>query len=374
MKQSIAIIKRSLKKFRYKDIQHFPTRRTKFLGNEFYVFCSFLFKKNVSLFNSTAFYFVYETILRISKPKLYILYRALFRNDELSMDSLRGFFKEEEIKVFREERFLSPSGRQYKFNFRLVPINEFLIVSSPPKCAAPADYVHIGYDTITLWNFLRKEFGQKKIDSILEIGCGAGFLSLWMSKFTKSVTATDVNRKAIDLTELNARINNINNITTVKSDVYSNLNGRYDFIVSNPPFEFLPAEKKESLHAYGGHLGMEITLKILSGLDEHLKKHGMAYILANSYIKESGHNTLKDEIENILGGKRFAVTMKELTHQVRPDQLLLYERHKISHSISYIINVRRSEKFTLTTNLLGGLSCLKENLRVKILRFCGRNL
>jgi SAM-dependent methyltransferase len=283
------------------------------------------------------------------------------------------FFNKDEIKALRKDMFLLSSGNRYRFKLRLIPISNLLVISSPAKHEGRFDYVHIGYDTFTLWNFLKKKLKREKVANALEIGCGAGFLSLWMSRFADSVTAADINQKALDLTSLNARINNINNIITVKSDVYTRLNGKYNFIISNPPFELLPDDKKNSLHAYGGHLGMEITCKILSGLDAHLKKDGIAYIMANSYIKKSGQDTLNNEIENILGRQCFAVTMFEFSYQIKPGQCFFYKSHGISHSIAYLIQIQRSERFSLTVIQLKGISRLKENLRVKLLSHLCKN-
>jgi|TARA_B100001964_G_C14164974_1_gene568600 2-polyprenyl-3-methyl-5-hydroxy-6-metoxy-1,4-benzoquinol methylase len=280
---------------------------------------------------------------------------------------LLSVFNKEEIDIFMQDNLLSCVSSCYRFKFRLVPIEDLLIVSSPPENIKLPGYVHVGYDSFSLWKLIKKEFKAEKIQDVLEIGCGAGFLSLWISRFAKSITATDISRNAIDLANLNVKINRIDNITTLTSDVYSNVNGKYDIIISNPPFEFLPSNDKKLLHSYGGQLGIEITMKILSGLEKHLKEQGTTYILANSYIEKSGCNTLIHEIEKLFKGTGFDITMREFTYQLRPDLLGFYKKHDISHSISYLIQIKRTGNFNLKVIPLHGFSRLKENLRLKML-------
>ena len=92
-----------------------------------------------------------------------------------------------------------------------------------------------------MMNLLSREC-KKNNNNVLEIGCGTGVLSLWMSQIGQNVIATDINRQALEITELNAKINGINNITTKASDVYSEVHGEFDLIISNPPYIFLPEE------------------------------------------------------------------------------------------------------------------------------------
>lgn len=72
---------------------------------------------------------------------------------------------------------------------------------------------------------------------ILDVGCGVGVIGLSIAKrYSKSfVTLIDINKKAIDLTIQNAKNNNIKNVQVFESDVYSNVTGKFDVVVTNPP-------------------------------------------------------------------------------------------------------------------------------------------
>ena len=62
--------------------------------------------------------------------------------------------------------------------------------------------------------FLVKTFlhyNKKNIDSILDIGCGYGFIGIVLSKvLNKHVDMFDINKRAIHLCEMNININNNN--------------------------------------------------------------------------------------------------------------------------------------------------------------------
>lgn len=72
--------------------------------------------------------------------------------------------------------------------------------------------------------------------NVLDIGCGYGVLGIILSSFFSiNVDMVDVNKRALHLAKMNVSLNSLSNINVFNSDVYSNVNSKYDFIVSNPP-------------------------------------------------------------------------------------------------------------------------------------------
>jgi 16S rRNA (guanine1207-N2)-methyltransferase len=71
--------------------------------------------------------------------------------------------------------------------------------------------------------------------SVLDIGCGAGILSAVLSRAGLQVTAVDVSATAVAATTATLQANQL--AARVQcSDLYSAVSGRFDLIVSNPPF------------------------------------------------------------------------------------------------------------------------------------------
>ena len=81
---------------------------------------------------------------------------------------------------------------------------------------------------------IRKYFDRKV--NILDIGTGSGCIAITLNKEVDSiVTAVDVSDKAIEVAIDNNKNNNTN-VNFYCSDVFSNVTGKYDVIVSNPPY------------------------------------------------------------------------------------------------------------------------------------------
>lgn len=84
-------------------------------------------------------------------------------------------------------------------------------------------------------NYLKNYFpGCKKI---LEIGTGSGCIAITLKKlFPKvNIIATDISEKAISVAVDNSLLNGVE-VEFLKSDLFKNVNGKYDCIISNPPY------------------------------------------------------------------------------------------------------------------------------------------
>lgn len=73
----------------------------------------------------------------------------------------------------------------------------------------------------------------------LEIGVGSGIISIILLKKLKNLnmTAIDINDFAIDISKKNAdNLCVADRLKLIKSDLFENVKGKYDFIISNPPY------------------------------------------------------------------------------------------------------------------------------------------
>ena len=85
-------------------------------------------------------------------------------------------------------------------------------------------------------NILSNE--DKKLKG-LEIGVGSGIISITLLKKMKnlSMTAIDINQYAIEISKKNAEnLGVLDRLKLIKSDLFENVSGKYDFIISNPPY------------------------------------------------------------------------------------------------------------------------------------------
>ena len=118
----------------------------------------------------------------------------------------------------------------------------------------------------------------------LEIGCGSGFLSILLAKKGAEVTGVDINEEAVEITKENAVSNSVK-IDVMHSNLFSNVKGKFDLIVFNPPY--LPVEEGETDFTYAGGLsGRETVERFVSGVKSHLNEHGSVLIVISSLTGE----------------------------------------------------------------------------------------
>ena len=88
-------------------------------------------------------------------------------------------------------------------------------------------------DTRAVLRFLDK----RKPGSLLELGCGSGYLAIQCALRGWRVTATEVDTTALSMARENAARLGAK-VTFEKSDLFSGIRGSFDVVVFNPPLVF----------------------------------------------------------------------------------------------------------------------------------------
>lgn len=72
--------------------------------------------------------------------------------------------------------------------------------------------------------------------NVLDLGCGLGVVGIILGTFNRNINIDmiDVNERAISLTKDNLILNNVKADVFV-SNVYDNVNKKYNYIITNPP-------------------------------------------------------------------------------------------------------------------------------------------
>ncbi len=148
-------------------------------------------------------------------------------------------------------------------------------------------------DTEILIEEVLKIFKHKKKLNILEIGVGSGciLLSILNEKKDFNGVGIDISKKCIELSKLNALKFGLNNrVKFLKSDVDNFFYGKYDLIISNPPYikkynlkylECDVAKYEPKLALDGGIDGLSEIIKVIDKSSKLVKKGGKLILEIN---------------------------------------------------------------------------------------------
>ncbi|MCP1639347.1 16S rRNA (guanine1207-N2)-methyltransferase [Streptococcus gallinaceus] len=136
----------------------------------------------------------------------------------------------------------------------------------------------IDYGSQVLLNSLDLENGKR----LLDVGCGYGPLGLTLSKvFAVEPTMIDINSRAIELAQKNAEKNQIS-ASIFQSNIYENVIGQFDYVISNPPIR----------------AGKAVVHEVIAGSYDHLVNEGSLTIVIQ---KKQGAPSAKAKMEEVFG-------------------------------------------------------------------------
>lgn len=116
--------------------------------------------------------------------------------------------------------------------------------------------------------------------NLLEIGTGSGCISIALKKELPNIniSAVDISSKALNVAINNALENNCK-INFIESDLFQNVDGKYDVIISNPPYisydekiEDIVKNNEPHLALYAENNGLYFYEKIISQSSKYLNK------------------------------------------------------------------------------------------------------
>ena len=147
---------------------------------------------------------------------------------------------------------------------------------------------------------------NNQINNMLEIGCGTGIVSISVDlESSVDVTAVDISEKAMENTRINKKELN-SKIKIINSDLFSNINEKFDLIYSNPPYiksceiENLQVEVRDyepRLALDGGEDGLFFYRNIIKSSPEFLNHKGFLVFEIGHDEAEDICNLMKDKFE-----------------------------------------------------------------------------
>ena len=126
---------------------------------------------------------------------------------------------------------------------------------------------------------------QDRCESFLELCSGTGVAALAAAGHANHAWAVDITERSTQMAEFNRLLNGLDNLTTIKGDLYECLDElTFDRIVAHPPY--MPVLNRTQIFYDGGADGEQVTRRIVMGLPRHLRPGGCFYCLAQGSDRE----------------------------------------------------------------------------------------
>ncbi len=145
---------------------------------------------------------------------------------------------------------------------------------------APINYDEVYQPAEDTYLLLRAALAEARpADSVLEIGCASGFVSLELMPLVSRLLATDINPHAV-------RAARARGIEVVRADLFRGIKGKFDLILFNAPY--LPTQSEERTGQWidyaldGGENGRQTVDRFIEDLAGHLRPGGRAMLLISS--------------------------------------------------------------------------------------------
>ena len=119
-------------------------------------------------------------------------------------------------------------------------------------------------------------------ETVLDVGCGYGPLGLSLAKaYGVQATMVDINNRALDLARQNAERNKVE-ATIFQSNIYEQVEGHFDHVISNPPIR----------------AGKQVVHEIIEKSKDFLANSGDLTIVIQ---KKQGAPSAKSKMEDVFG-------------------------------------------------------------------------
>jgi len=123
-------------------------------------------------------------------------------------------------------------------------------------------------------------------DAFLEVGCGAGLITLIAAKKSRSIVSVDSSFEAVHNTLENLKRNNLQHYChIIESDLLGALapSIKFSLIVFNPPYLPETNDYTDLDHALvGGRTGVELTQRFIRQAADHLLKGGRIFVVVSN--------------------------------------------------------------------------------------------
>ena len=156
---------------------------------------------------------------------------------------------------------------------------------------------------------------------LLDLCTGSGAIAISLKKYIPQIKvyASDISKKALEISKINANNNNVE-INFIKSDMFKNINEKFDIIVSNPPYI-----KTSEISKLSKDVQNEPVLA-LDGGEDGLKFYRLISEQINDYLKSDGILMMEIGFDQANQVKSIFKNAKIIKENAKNDRVVIWNR------------------------------------------------
>ena len=184
-----------------------------------------------------------------------------------------------------------------------------LSIHDTPQLAAIGSFIFFKMYELGDDSYLMEKYVKRfAIGKVLDVGCGSGILMRAALTKSKSAEGVDIDDESVNFCKKQG-------LDVKKSDLFSNVKGKFDFVIFNPPY--LPKDEIKDKDLVGGKYGWETIERFFLGVREYLNKNGKLLIVFSSL-------TNKEKVDEIILENGFKFRLLEEKNVGLMEKLYIY--------------------------------------------------
>jgi methylase of polypeptide subunit release factors len=226
------------------------------------------------------------------------------------------------FEILSQADVLARIGDCYRSTIRFATIDDMLFAHSAFP-TVETDAVFFGPDTYRFVRLVRSALVDIRVRNditLIDVGTGSGAGGLYAARclHAAKIRLADVNPRALELSAVNAAINDLESAEIVVSDVLAGIEGDPDVIIANPPY-LLDEERRLYRHGYGD-LGTSLAQRIVAEGLARLAPGGRLVLYTGTPVV-AGIDALFELIEPLLQLHCSQVVYEEIDPDVFGEEL-----------------------------------------------------
>jgi len=248
------------------------------------------------------------------------------------------------FRALREEGLITESKMGWKSELRASTLHGDLFLHSSFPTVAP-DAVFFGPDTYRFARAIKTHLPEVRLlKRALDLGCGSGAGGVVLAKnsICRELMLTDINNTALRMAESNADAAGLRNVTTIQSNLFENIEGKFDLIVANPPYLNDPLER---IYRHGGgELGSVLSIRIAQAAKDRLSAGGSLLLYTGSPIVD-GVDRVLQAIEESFAGCDLFWSYEEVDPDVFGEELETAAYRNVDRIAAVVLTATNRETF-----------------------------